>query len=182
VGDLISEPSAFDENLPHASTPCPAWCRMSSGHTYETMCPDGSLQRYHECEGEQGVYITQEECLRDGVVILGHPVITLAECLPGADAAMTSEQVRRRAAALLNRADELDELNGTAIPVPRIELARIADLPVRTELVTTEVGEVLIVREGTIEADVLDRLQVLLREALRPSGSPSHGDPPRGHV
>ena len=98
--------------------PCPAWCRETAGHDYDSVDPTtGTIERHHSWDapdiGEEHrsawASINACETALDGVVTLHAAYI-----LVSADGEMTAEQARGYSAELLVAADKLDEINSGA--------------------------------------------------------------------
>lgn len=106
-------------NTSGTNAPCPAFCQYDHGHPYELENEDGSETRYHwarlaapAIEGADGVYLAllQEETRGrrgdDRTIVGSRPVVSFE-----AEGRYQSATLRQTAAALLNAADTLDEIN-----------------------------------------------------------------------
>jgi hypothetical protein len=103
-----------------ATAPCPSWCVLVPGHRYESADYDEStftetreisFIRYHQISPDAdagSANLTQEETWKAGVVILDAPVISVYDD----SGEITSAEARKRAAQLLNLADQLDGITG----------------------------------------------------------------------
>ena len=93
--------------------PCPSWCRMGTGHTYDSLDHDGAtFLRYHDDDPWNGVgSIQQTERNREGVITLGPLTISAWAGVNDVED-LTAGEARAQAAGLLRLAERLEELAG----------------------------------------------------------------------
>ena len=109
----VARQELLDSHLPAVTPPCPSWCRYEPGHEYDSVdLDDVTFIRYHVTHPDGSpTSITQEEQNLAGVVTLLPPLIAVYG--PDDLEELDATGVRRRAAALLNAADLLDEITAT---------------------------------------------------------------------
>jgi hypothetical protein len=96
--------------------PCPEWCGRPAGHPFENEFDDGRQSRPHETKlprpdipGEVYLSLVQEDVRAKGDDSTA--VRTVPEVSFAVDASFQSDELRKLAAALLNAADKLDDVN-----------------------------------------------------------------------
>lgn len=97
--------------------PCPDWCARDAGHRFECSFDDGRQSRPHELRlprpdemtGEVYLSLVQEDVRDKGDDSTA--VRTIPEVSFAVDASFQADELRKLAAALLNAADRLDEVN-----------------------------------------------------------------------
>jgi hypothetical protein len=98
--------------------PCPEWCDRPAGHRFECEFDDGRQSRPHTMNLPRpdipgGLYLSlcQEDVRAKGDDSTA--VRTVPEVSFAVDASFQSDELRKVAAALLNAADKLDEVNAS---------------------------------------------------------------------
>lgn len=93
---------------PTVTPPCPAWCRLETGHPYEGVDLDNvTFVRFHESRREGTTAVSQEEWNRSGDVTLEPPTVSI---LDSVHEECTAARARELAAELLSAADLLDRV------------------------------------------------------------------------
>ena len=116
--------SKLEEQAGHATLPCPSWCEQPAGHAYDMVQFNGMRSRFHDrrtlslhepsAYGEHTMVEVRvglqllERVDAEGQVAGGHQVEVY---LDTNDAPLSASPARKVAAALLNAAEEWDELN-----------------------------------------------------------------------
>jgi hypothetical protein len=100
--------------------PCPEWCDRPAGHHFESEFDDGRQSRPHtmnlprpDIPGSIYLSLCQEDVRAkgdDSTAVRTVPDVSFA-----VDASFQSDELRKVAAALLNAADKLDEVNASNI-------------------------------------------------------------------
>ena len=110
--ELRRQEAVAEASYPKAHPPCPPWCCLPAGHRYDSTEWDLVTHlRYHQLNPDvwDDANVTQSERNQGGVVSLDPPVISVY----GYEVdEVTSGEARKRAALLLNLADNLDEIAG----------------------------------------------------------------------
>jgi hypothetical protein len=99
--------------------PCPDWCSLPAGHSYDSLTNEGLLLRFHETasRGTDAVSIilaAEETATTDQgpVVALAEPRFHLhADDVRPERTQLTGPELRQLAATLLDAADEWDRIN-----------------------------------------------------------------------
>ncbi len=109
--EALEQEAVAEASYPKAHPPCPPWCCLRAGHRYDSVEWDLTTHlRYHQLNPDgDDANLTQAERNQGGVVWQDQPVISVY----GDEAAeIASGDARKRAALLLNLADQLDEIAG----------------------------------------------------------------------
>ncbi len=111
--EMRRQEAVTEAAYPKVHPPCPPWCCLPAGHTYDTREWDLVTHlRYHQLNfdaADDDANLTQLERNRGGLVWLERPVVTV---YGEGEGEITSGEARKRAALLLNLADRLDEIAG----------------------------------------------------------------------
>ncbi len=123
----------YIDSTPSTTHPCPDWCTLPAGHGVDGTTRDGTVIRSHERAVARMEYphtipgamkgithswwvaIVRSDMLQtdDGPVIEVEPVTITVSICDGDN--WTAPQARQLAAALLDAADEWDEITGAAL-------------------------------------------------------------------
>jgi hypothetical protein len=100
-----------------SSVPCPPWCSLPSGHSYESIDREGWLYRYHSPAqdeiGTPDVWVSVEERMRPGQ---NGPEVEISHVsVHAADEDMPVEKARALSAAIARAADLAEEPGGLSV-------------------------------------------------------------------
>lgn len=163
-----------------SSVPCPPWCSLPAGHSYESIDREGWLYRYHSpAEDEIGtpdVWVSVEERMRPTA---GGPEVERSHVsVHAADEDMSVDAARALSAAIARAADLAEAPDGADLPTPdesgRTQLVSIidgrGDLLVDVDTPVTGTAVFISDRVDTVavaNVELLDELIAGLQKARR---------------